>query len=150
MPHTYLGLASAWMDTGSFEIDPERIQQRLTEMLTPFTRSGVAWYCGGAGQVDEAILQFLTALEEDVSVVVNHSSEITVGVRVVADRRGVRIIDASLEPLPRGISGPSERDIMMCIKSDLIVLFWNGHSPVIRRLIRYFQAKEKSILVALV
>lgn len=136
--------------TGSFEIDPGRIQKRLGEMLTPYTEAGVAWYCGGVGDADEAILRFLTGIGESVSVVINHPLDFTEGVRELVDRSGLRVIDASIEPLPKGFSGPSERDTVMCIKADMIVLFWNGHSPVIRKLARYFQSKEKSVLVVFV
>jgi len=136
--------------TGSFMVDPKRIQKRLKDMLTPYTRSGVAWHCGGAGDADEAVLKFLTGLGEDVTVVVNSPLDFTDGARELTESKNLRVIDASIEAIPKGFSGPSERDILMCLHADLIVLFWDGQSPIIYRLVEYFQSKERSVLVAFV
>jgi len=136
--------------TGSFLLDPERIQKRLQEFLTPYVGSGVTWYCGGAGDADTAILRFLTARGEVVSAVVNHPLDFTDEIRELVDTKGIDIIDASTEPLPKGFSGPSERDMIMCLRADLVIIFWDGQSPVVKKLISYFKTKEKSVLVAFV
>jgi hypothetical protein len=64
------------------------------------------------------------------------------------DEGRVSFIDASVERLPRSIEGPTARDILFCIKSDLVVLFWDGESPGTRAVADYYQDQGVATLLA--
>jgi len=55
-----------------------------------------------------------------------------------------------VESLPRGVEGVSRRDVLYCIQSDLIILFWDGKSSGTQEMVRYFQEQGVSTLLAFV
>ena len=65
----------------------------------------------------------------------------------MVDDNRVNVMDASIENPPRGLSGPSERDVLSASRADLVILFWDGDSGGTRRLIDYFTANGTNILI---
>jgi len=62
----------------------------------------------------------------------------------------VAYLDASVEPVPRGVPDPTEREVFFCTKADLVALFWDGVSVGTGRLLRYFQDSGKNLLVGFI
>jgi hypothetical protein len=102
------------------------------------------------GTVDEIVLDYLLGQGQSVMPVAYHRYDFSEQIRGLVAGGEVHYIDASVESLPKGISGPSARDILFCVRSDLIVLFWDGHSRGTRELIDYFQNNGKSLLVSFI
>jgi hypothetical protein len=96
------------------------------------------WYCGSNGIVDECALEYLLKNEQPVVTVAYYRYDFSQGVRQLVQQGKVQFIDASVESLPKGLTGPSERDIFFCVKADLVVLFGDGKSAGTKKLIRYF------------
>ncbi len=55
-----------------------------------------------------------------------------------------------VEPLPKGLTGPSERDIFFCAKADLVILLWDGESPGTKKLTDYFEQIGKNLLIGFI
>ena len=64
--------------------------------------------------------------------------------------RELPFVDARREQLPRGLQGPTDRDVLFLTKADVVILLWNGESRGTRRLIEWDQANEKDHIVAFV
>jgi len=59
-------------------------------------------------------------------------------------------LDATLEAIPRGLTGPTPRDVFFAARADLIVLLWDGVSGGTARLAHYFQENQVSLLMGFV
>jgi len=158
--------------TGSMDAEPARVARRVESLLSPYLGRGTTWYCGTAGNVDEAVLMFLMAHKERVVAVAYHCYDFSPNVRRLVESGKLSFIDASLEAIPKGLAGPSEprfslgrrtsskrivpggmaglteRDSFFCAKGDLIILFWDGKSRGTQQLIRYFTENGKNLLAA--
>jgi hypothetical protein len=55
--------------------------------------------------------------------------------------------DLSRSVLQR-MKGPTERDIIFCIKSDLVILLWDGESQGTKEMVQYFKDQGMSTLLA--
>jgi hypothetical protein len=136
--------------TGSMEGDPVRVRRRIEAILGPYTDRGVTWYCGSVGAVDEAALAYLsTKNERVVAVAYNRFDFSDFSRRLVQDKK-IPIVDASVESVPKGIAGPSQRDLLFCMKADLVVLFWNGESRGTQELMRYYEQQGKNLLLGFI
>lgn len=136
--------------TGSIDGDPVRVQRRIETILHPYLERGVMWYCSTIGAVDEAALVYLSAKKERVVAVAYNRFDFSDAQRRLIQDRKIQFIDASVEAIPKGLSGPSVRDIFFCMKADLIVLFWNGKSLGTQGLMRYFEQQGKNLLVGFI
>lgn len=136
--------------TGSMHADRARAQRRIETLLRPYLVPETMWYCGSNGTADESALEYLLANEQRVIAVAYHRYDFSEGARRLVQEGKVQFIDASLESLPKRLAGPSERDIFLCMKSDLVVLFWDGKSQGTETLIRYFEANGKNLLVGFI
>ena len=136
--------------TGSSVADIPRTRHRLDTLLQPYMHSGVVWFCGSEGTVDELAVEYLLSHGEQVIAVAYHRYGFSKAVREQIEAGKVQFIDASVEPVPRGMEGPSSREILFYRKADLVVLLWDGASRGTRQLIDYFQGKGSSTLVGLI
>jgi hypothetical protein len=59
-------------------------------------------------------------------------------------------LDASVEAIPRGLPGPTERDILFASRADLVVLFWDGKSEGTARVLEFFRGNMNNVLIGLV
>ena len=136
--------------TGSMEGDPVRVLRRVETILQPYLDRGAVWFCGSVGAVDEAVLVYLSAKKERLVAVAYNRFDFSDASRQLVQERRIPIVDASVESLPKGLTGPSARDIFFCMKADLVVLFWNGESTGTQKLIRYFEQEGKNLLVGFI
>ena len=136
--------------TGSTSVHQGRARRRIESLLQPYLALNALWYCGSYGDADELAIEWL--MENGQSVVAvgynqfDHSSE----VRKAIDAGRIRFVDASVESIPRGLSGPSERDTFFAAKADLVALIWDGTSGGTGLLVDYYKQNAKSLLIGFV
>jgi hypothetical protein len=136
--------------TGSMRADPSRVMRRIDSFLEPYVGHEATWLVGSSGVVDEAALQYLLDHGEDVTAVGYHRYDLSHWVRSEVEAGRLPFLDASLEPAPSAMVGPSARAILFCLKADLLVLLWDRESEGTRRLIHYFLEAGKNVLVGIV
>jgi hypothetical protein len=136
--------------TGSMNADPAKLKRRIETVLAPYLAEDAAWYSGGRGTTDELVLEFLVSHGKRPNAVGYNRYDLSQPVRqLIADKR-IDVVDASIENLPKGLSGPSERDVLFASRADLVILFWDGDSSGTKRLIDYFTANGTNILVGFI
>jgi hypothetical protein len=136
--------------TGSMRAHQARAKQRVRALLSPYLSPGTLWYCGSNGTSDECVLEFLVDCKQNSVAVGYHRLDLSEGVRRLVSDKKVGFLDASLESLPKGLEGPSERDTFFAMKADLVILLWDGESKGTRTLIRYFEAQGRNLLIGFV
>jgi len=134
--------------TGSMQADEVAARRRIKGLLTPYLSEQTLWLVGSVGIVDLAAVRFLLEHDQQVAVVGYDRFDCAPELREPVQQGRVRFLDASVESLPRGVEGPSQRDVLFCIKSDLIILFWDGKSSGTQEMVRYFQEQGVSTLLA--
>ena len=108
--------------------NPARVHRRVETLLHKYLALQPIWYCGTNGIVDETVLQYLMERQQRVVAVGYHRFDFSESVRQLVQQKNVPFLDASVETIPRGLAGPTERDILFASKADLVVLFWDGKS----------------------
>jgi hypothetical protein len=136
--------------TGSMRADPARVHRRVETLLRPYLSLQPLWYCGTNGIVDEAVLQYLMEHQQRVVAVGYHRLDFSDAVRQLVQANKLSFLDASVETIPRGLDGPTERDIFFASKADLVVLFWDGKSQGTGQIIEFFQRNMNNVLVGFV
>jgi nucleoside 2-deoxyribosyltransferase len=136
--------------TGTMRVSPARATHRIQTVLHPYLGLDASWYCGSQGGVDEIALSLLLANDERVVTVGYHRYDMSETVRGMISRGKLGFVDASMETIPRGLQGFNEREALFMLKSDLIILFWDGDSTGTRELVRQFQEEGKNLLVAFI
>ena len=136
--------------TGSMNADVAKLRRRIEIVLEPYLEEDVAWLCGSNGLTDEMVLDFLASRGERPTAVGYNRYDLSQSIRRMIDDNRVNVVDASIENLPKGLSGPSERDVLFASRADLVILFWYGDSGGTRRLIDYFTANGTNILIGFV
>jgi hypothetical protein len=102
--------------TGSARADRLRLEHRLSQPLAPYLGMGVTWYCGN-GRADEAAWEYLLTHDERVVVIAYHRLDYSERVWLAVEAKQALFVDTDVEPLPRGLTGPSARDILFCAKA---------------------------------
>jgi hypothetical protein len=64
--------------------------------------------------------------------------------------KALPFVDAEREQLPKGIQGPTKRDILFLARVDVVILLWNGVSSGTHELIEWYRANEKDHIVGFV
>jgi hypothetical protein len=150
-PERPVGLGSQTIAvTGTTQAHPARARRRVASILQPYLAAQTLWYCGGVGEIDECAIDYLLGQEQQVVTVGYHRYDYSQRVRDLMVQRKVMFLDASVESLPKGISGPSERDVLFCLRADLVILFWDGRSSGTKQLVDFFQDSGKNLLIAYV
>ena len=136
--------------TGSSRADPARTRRRVETVLRPYLGLGATWYTGSNGLGDEAVLEFLVSHGERAIAVGYNRLDMSRHVRERVESGHIGFLDGSVEPVPKGMTGPSERDAFLHAKADLVIVFWDGESQGTRRLIEYFQSYGKNLLIGFI
>jgi hypothetical protein len=136
--------------TGSMNADAAKLRRRVETVLEPYLDEDVAWFCGSRGMTDETVLDFLASRGKRPTAVGYNRYDLSPPVRRMIDDNRINAVDASIENLPKGLSGPSERDVLFASRADLVILFWDGDSSGTRRLIDYFTANGTNILTGFI
>jgi hypothetical protein len=136
--------------TGSMQADPGKCQRRLESLLEPYLDDRTTWYCGSYGQVDEAAIRYLLKHQQRLTVVGYHAFDISSQVLELVEEHNIPFVDASKEQLPRGLNAPTARDLIYLTRADLLVVLWNGSSQGTRKLIAWYQAQQKDIVIGFV
>jgi hypothetical protein len=133
--------------TGSMGADEAVAVRRVEQILAPYLSAGSLWLVGAVGTVDLAAARFLLERHERVSAVGYHRFDCAPELRAFVDQGKLGFIDASVERVPRGLAGPNERDILFCVKSDLVILLWDGRSAGTRSMVEYFRGQGVTTLL---
>jgi len=136
--------------TGTLDADEVRVGRRVETVLRPYVTLNPVWLCGSFGTVDEGALRFLVGNGQRAMAVGYHRYDLSQGVRDLLQEERIGFLDASVESVPRGLDGPTERDILFATKADLVVLFWDGKSMGTRKLIDYFRSIGRDTVVSYV
>jgi len=136
--------------TGSMEANRSRCLRRLETLLEPYLGNGVTWYCGSYGDVDEVTCEFLVKQEEKVVVVGYDAYDISETMLALVKAHTLPFVDAGREQLPKGLQGPTDRDVLFLTKADVIILLWNGESQGTREMIDWYRSNEKDHIVGFV
>jgi hypothetical protein len=136
--------------TGSMDANRSRCLRRLESLLEPYLGKGVTWYCGSYGDVDEVTSGFLVKRMEKVVVVGYDAYDISEPMLALVKAKALPFVDAGREQLPKGIHGPTDRDVLFLTKADVIILLWNGESQGTRELIEWYRSNEKDHIVGFV
>lgn len=133
--------------TGSMEADSARVRRRCEVLLAPYLGRDALWLVGSAGVTDEAAAEYLVDRNERVVAVGYHRLDLSGGIHSLVQSGEIGFQDGSVEEVPLGIEGASVRDIVFCIRANLVVLLWNGSSAGTEKLMHFFQAQGKSVLL---
>ena len=136
--------------TGTRQASEAAASRRVVDLLGPLLGDSARWLVGSVGVVDLAATRFLLAHGEEVCVVGYNRFDCARELRQQIEARAITFTDASVEALPRGISGAAPREVLFCTKSDLIVLLWDGLSPGTEHMRRFFQQQGVSTLLAFI
>lgn len=136
--------------TGSMNAHPARTRQRISRMLRPYLSPETVWLCGSNGVTDELAIDFLLEHQQRVAAVGYNQYDLSARVREHVRAGLVQFVDASLESLPKGVAGPTERDTLFLVKSDLVLLFWDGASRGVAGLLDYFRRQDRHVLLAFI
>jgi hypothetical protein len=136
--------------TGSMHANEAAARRRAEDLLTPYLSEHTSWLVGTTGTVDLAIVKLLLEHDQRVTAVGYNRFDYSPQLRGPIDEGTVRFLDASVESLPRSLEGPSERDVLFCMKSDLIILFWDGQSPGTKEMVRFYQGQGVNTLLAFI
>ena len=103
-----------------------------------------------SGIVDEVVLEYLLASGQKAAAVGYHRFDFSETVRQMSAAGQIEFIDASVEPVPKSLTGPSQRDSYFCAKADMVVLFWDSASKGTQELKDYFLHNNVTLLVGFV
>jgi hypothetical protein len=134
--------------TGTMHANEAAVCHRIKSLLTPYLSDTTLWLVGAVGTVDVAAIRFLLEHGQRVSAVGYHRFDCVPELRPEIDAGRLSFLDGSVEAIPRGMKGPSQRDIIFCIKSDLVILFWDGESEGTKDLVTYYRDQGVSTLLA--
>jgi len=160
--------------TGTMNANEAAVCHRVRALLSPYLGDTTLWLLGAVGTVDLASIRFLLEQSQRVTAVGYNRFDCAAELRSAIDEGRLSFLDASVEavprgmrgpterdlckefahdlatPVPRGMRGPTERDILFCIKSDLVILFWDGESCGTQEMVRYYREQGVSTLLAFI
>jgi hypothetical protein len=138
--------------TGSMDCPPEKARSRLERVLTPYFGTGLDWYCGSFGTIDEIVVALLLERGETSLSVVGYSSYDISGnlLEILEKHSAVTFVDASAEQLPVVPGATSHRDVLFSARCDIIIVAWNGVSEGTGNLINWLASQSKDHIVCFV
>jgi hypothetical protein len=136
--------------TGSTEVDAARARRRIATLIQPYLGRGSAWYCGSFGIVDELALRHLVSKGERAVAVGFDRFDFSSEVRQMIDAGKIGAVDASVESLPKGLAGPTPRDVLFASRADLAMLFWDGKSRGTGKLLDFLKSNGVNTLVGII
>ena len=136
--------------TGTMNANEAKVTRRLEAILGPYLGEATHWLAGSVGTVDVTATFFLIEHQQNVTIVGYNRFDCAAELRPLVEEGRLTFLDASLESIPKGMTGPSERDILFCMKSDLVILFWDGESRGTREMVSYFQDEGVSTLLSFI
>jgi hypothetical protein len=136
--------------TGSTEVDAARARRRIATLIEPYLGRGSAWYCGSFGIVDDLALRHLVSKGERAVAVGFDRFDFSSEVRQMIDAGKIGAVDASVESLPKGLAGPTPRDVLFASRADLAMLFWDGKSRGTEKLLDFLKSNGVNTLVGII
>ncbi len=138
--------------TGTMVCSPDKARERLERVLDPYLGSGIDWYCGSFGVVDESAVSLLLDRGEDSVTIVAYSSYDVSGnlLDMLEQHSSISFLDASAEQIPLVPGSPSRRDVLLAARCDTVIVAWDGVSNGTRQLINLLAAQSKDHLVCFV
>jgi len=136
--------------TGSTRPSRRGTETRVQRLLEPHLSPEITWLCGSNGTVDSVALRFLLDHGQRIYVVGYNAFDLSDEVRELVESRQTPFIDASIERFPKGMNGPTNRDILFCMKADTVVLLWNGTSQRTYALIDYYLDQQKDVQIGFI
>jgi hypothetical protein len=133
--------------TGTMTANEAVVYHRLHSALTPYLSEGTRWLVGSVGTVDTAAVRFLLDRNQKVTAVGYHRFDCAPEFRTLIEEGTLGFVDASIEPIPKGMKGPTARDALFCIRSELVILLWDGQSAGTKEMVEYFQSQGTATLL---
>jgi len=136
--------------TGTMKANEAKVTRRLETILGPYLSKTTHWLIGSVGTVDVTTTLYLLEHRQNVTIIGYNRFDCAAKLRPLVEKGRLPFLDASLESIPKRMTGPSERDILFCMKSDLVILFWDGESRGTREMVSYFQDQGVSTLLSFI
>jgi nucleoside 2-deoxyribosyltransferase len=90
--------------TGTMNAIPAKVRRRVPAVLEPYLSDHTHWLTGSSGIVDEVVLEYLLARGQKAAAVGYHRFDFSETVRQMSATGQIDFIDASVEPVPKGLS----------------------------------------------
>jgi nucleoside 2-deoxyribosyltransferase len=136
--------------TGSMNAEPAKLKRRIETVLPRYLTTDVEWLCGSNGLTDESVLDYLATHGQRPKAVLYNRYDLSPSIRRMVDDNRIDAVDASIESLPKGLQGPSEREVLFASRADLVIVFWDGKSRGTKLLIDYFTDNGTNILIGFI
>ncbi len=133
--------------TGTMRANEAVAIRRLERVLAPYLAEETMWLTGSNGVIDVAAARFLVERNQRVAAVGYNRFDCASELRRLVEASRLTYIDASLERIPKAMSGPNQRDILFCMKSDLVILIWDGSSQGTSNIVKYLQSQGIANLI---
>jgi hypothetical protein len=134
--------------TGSMGANEASAIARTADVLGAYLSDSTTWYIGSVGVVDLAAAHYLLQNGQRVTVVGYDRFDCARELRALVQEGRLTFVDASTQSIPKGLQGPSARDVFFCMRSDLVILFWDGESFGTKQMVEYFQQQGICTLLA--
>jgi len=136
--------------TGSMRTEISKTKRRIQILFQPYLGEKTKWYCGSYGVVDEIAVEFLAKMKQNITVVGYHSYDLSSKMIELLRKYDIPFLDATQEQIPKGIDAPSERDLLFAMKSDIVILIWDGKSDGTKEMIDWYKKQEKDHIIGFV
>jgi len=136
--------------TGTVAANEAVALRRVQQTLTPYLSASTSWLVGSVGTIDIVAARFLVERRQRVTAVGYHRFDCSPELRELVNQGSIRFLDASVEPIPKGMAGPNARDTLFCMKADLVVLFWDGQSEGTKTMVEYFRGQGVATLLGFI
>lgn len=136
--------------TGSRTISPSKAAQAARSVVSPYLHSGVTWYCGTSGQVDNEAAKVLLEAGETVVFVSTPNRLVSPEILTLIEKFGASLVDANKVPFARKYSDLDNRDTLLITKADLVILVWDGESRVTKRLHDWLTEHHREHIVVVI
>lgn len=145
-----LNRSSAIAVTGTMNADTARAGKRIETILQPYLNRGITWYCGGVGTIDELVAHYLVSQGEQTVAVGYDRFDFSPPIRKMIEENKVYAVDASVESLPKGLTGPSNRDVLFASKAEMVILFWDGKSHGTETLLEFRKSNGVNTVIGFI
>ena len=133
--------------TGSMQVDVNRLQRRLEQIMLPYLGRQVEWYIGSFGMVDEMVIDYLCSRKEKVFIIGYHEYDISNNIHILLKKYNLKFIIPQYEQFIKSSVAISERDTYAANKTNLAIIFWDHKSEETKTLIEWYHNNGKDFLL---
>lgn len=133
--------------TGSSSINPKSATMMVQTFAAPFLGPDTTWYCDTDTTVSEAAARYLLGQHQRVVGVYTSNHRVLPEIRALFESASVPLLNVDEVVLPRGLPELGRRNSFLVVKSDLVILIWDGQSENTKQLHDWLTLHNKNHLV---